>query len=43
MKRIPALILAALVAIVFLSACAHGISVQDAANGKAKCGRTYLK
>ncbi len=29
-------------AIVLLSSCARGITVSEAANGKAKCGR-YLR
>lgn len=29
-------------AILFLSSCSRGITVYDAANGKAKCGR-YVK
>jgi PBP1b-binding outer membrane lipoprotein LpoB len=36
-----------LIIIVFLAfilgSCAHGISPYEAANGKAKCGKTYIK
>jgi predicted small secreted protein len=26
-----------------MSSCSHGITIQDAANGKAKCGKNHLK
>jgi hypothetical protein len=36
------LIIAALTALIF-SSCSRGITVYQAANGKAKCGRNYIK
>ncbi len=36
------LIIAALTTLIF-SSCSRGITVYQAANGKAKCGRTYIK
>jgi hypothetical protein len=30
-------------AIAFLTSCMRGISPEQAANGKAKCGKTYLR
>jgi hypothetical protein len=30
-------------AIIYLASCARGISPYEAANGKAKCGKTYIK
>lgn len=38
MKKITIVLLA----LVMFSSCARGISVQDAANGKARCGM-YLR
>lgn len=32
-----------LLAIVILSSCARGITPTEAANGKAKCGRSFIK
>ncbi|MEO5985323.1 MAG: hypothetical protein ABIP80_07430 [Ferruginibacter sp.] len=29
--------------ILYCSSCARGISPYEAANGKAKCGRNYIK
>jgi hypothetical protein len=28
---------------IILGSCAHGISPYEAANGKARCGKTYIK
>jgi hypothetical protein len=28
---------------VLISSCARGITVEQAANGKAKCGRNYIR
>lgn len=30
-------------AVLFLSSCARGITVEQAANGKARCGRNYIR
>jgi len=32
-----------LFAVGFLTSCARGISPEQAANGKAKCGKTYIR
>lgn len=32
-----------LFALAFLVSCARGISPEQAANGKARCGRTYVR
>jgi hypothetical protein len=37
-----ALIIAVFAALL-LGGCARGITIEQAANGKAKCGRTYIK
>jgi hypothetical protein len=42
MRRIM-LSLIVLFTLVFLISCARGISPEQAANGKAKCGRTYVR
>ena len=36
------LIVTLFIALIFGS-CAHGITVYEAANGKAKCRKTYIK
>ncbi|MFN8250660.1 MAG: hypothetical protein U0V75_02165 [Ferruginibacter sp.] len=28
---------------VFVSSCARGITVEQAANGKARCGKNYIR
>lgn len=33
----------AVFAALLLGSCARGISPYEAANGKAKCGKTYIK
>jgi hypothetical protein len=33
----------AITAISFLVSCARGITVEQAANGKARCGKNYLR
>jgi hypothetical protein len=35
--------LIAIVAISFLVSCARGITTEQAANGKARCGKTYIR
>jgi len=40
MKR--SIVIAAFLAII-LNSCSHGISPYEAANGKARCGKTYIK
>ncbi|HEX2684531.1 MAG TPA: hypothetical protein VHL77_11385 [Ferruginibacter sp.] len=42
MRRIM-LSLIVLFAVIFLASCARGISPEQAANGKARCGRTYIR
>lgn len=42
MKRILQLALL-LIAIGFLHSCARGITPWQAANGSAKCGKTYVR
>jgi hypothetical protein len=42
MRRI-ALSLIVLFTVLFLVSCARGISPEQAANGRAKCGRTYVR
>ncbi|MEO7308697.1 MAG: hypothetical protein ABIR78_04505 [Ferruginibacter sp.] len=42
MRRIM-LSLIVLFALAFLVSCARGISPEQAANGKARCGRTYVR
>ncbi|MEO6539579.1 MAG: hypothetical protein ABIN74_01260 [Ferruginibacter sp.] len=42
MRRII-LSLIVLFTVVFLVSCARGISPEQAANGKAKCGRSYVR
>ncbi len=32
-----------LFALAFLASCARGITVEQAANGKARCGKTYIR
>ncbi len=29
--------------IAFLTSCARGITVEQAANGKARCGKNYIR
>jgi hypothetical protein len=43
MKRLPLFILAIFIIASVFSSCSHGISIQDAANGKAKCGKNHLR
>lgn len=43
MRRLTFVFLATLIVATLLSSCSHGISIQDAANGKAKCGRNHLR
>lgn len=33
----------AVISISFLVSCARGITTEQAANGKARCGRTYIR
>jgi hypothetical protein len=33
----------AIIAISFLVSCARGITVEQAANGKARCGKNYIR
>jgi hypothetical protein len=40
MKKTVMLCVLAVSAAIFMSSCARGITVQEAANGKAKCGRS---
>lgn len=35
--------LIAIVAISFLASCARGITTEQAANGKARCGKSYIR
>ena len=42
MKKAVMICVLAVSAAIFLSSCARGITVSEAANGKAKCGR-YLR
>jgi hypothetical protein len=35
--------LIAVFTIVFLTSCARGITVEQAANGKARCGKNYIR
>ncbi len=42
MRRIV-LALVAVFAITLLFSCMRGISPEQAANGKARCGRTYIR
>ncbi len=42
MRRIV-LALVAVFTIALLFSCARGISPEQAANGKAKCGRNYIR
>jgi hypothetical protein len=42
MRRIM-LSLIVVFAIAFLVSCARGISPEQAANGRAKCGRSYIR
>ncbi|HMI77560.1 MAG TPA: hypothetical protein VK484_02145 [Ferruginibacter sp.] len=42
MRRII-LSLIVLFTVIFLGSCARGISPEQAANGKAKCGRSYVR
>ncbi len=42
MRRIV-LSLTLIAAIAFFVSCARGISPEQAANGKAKCGKTYIR
>ncbi len=42
MRRIV-LSLIVLFTVIFLVSCARGISPEQAANGKAKCGRNYVR
>jgi hypothetical protein len=37
------LLTVAVVAISFLASCARGITIEQAANGKARCGKNYLR
>ncbi|HMK03764.1 MAG TPA: hypothetical protein VK489_06215 [Ferruginibacter sp.] len=31
------------ITVIFLASCARGISPEQAANGRAKCGRSYVR
>jgi hypothetical protein len=42
MRKIVKLSVAIILIAIYCSSCARGISVYEAANGKAKCGR-YLR
>lgn len=42
MRRII-LSLVVLFTVAFLTSCARGISPEQAANGKARCGKNYLR
>ena len=39
------LILSAVIifSLAFLASCARGITIEQAANGKARCGKNYLR
>ncbi|MCX6315540.1 MAG: hypothetical protein NTX08_12465 [Sphingobacteriales bacterium] len=37
------LVIFSLVSVSLLSSCMRGISPEQAANGKAKCGKTYIR
>jgi hypothetical protein len=43
MRRLTLSILAMMIIATLFSSCSHGISIQDAANGKAKCGKNHLR
>ena len=32
-----------LFSLAFLASCARGITIEQAANGKARCGKNYLR
>lgn len=42
MRRIF-LLLIVLFTVAFLTSCARGISPEQAANGKARCGKNYIR
>jgi len=42
MRRIV-ISLIVVITVIFLGSCARGISPEQAANGKAKCGRYYVR
>ncbi len=42
MRRIV-LLFVAIIAISFLFSCARGITVEQAANGKARCGKNFIR
>jgi hypothetical protein len=42
MRRIV-LFFVAIITISFLVSCARGITVEQAANGKARCGKNYIR
>ncbi|MEN9569278.1 MAG: hypothetical protein RL172_509 [Bacteroidota bacterium] len=42
MKKSQLLFLCAATIVLFITACSRGITMQEAANGKAKCGR-YIR
>lgn len=42
MRRIL-LAIAIIFTVVFISSCARGISPEQAANGKARCGKNYIR
>ena len=35
--------LVCIIAILFLVSCARGITTEQAANGKARCGKNYIR
>jgi len=41
--RILILSFVIVIVITFLGSCARGITIEQAANGKAKCGKNYLR
>jgi hypothetical protein len=43
MRRLTIVILAMMIVATVFTSCSHGISIQEAANGKAKCGRNHLR
>ncbi|WP_462262439.1 hypothetical protein [Ferruginibacter sp.] len=41
--RTSILSLVILCAVLFLTSCARGITAEQAANGKARCGKNYIR
>jgi hypothetical protein len=41
--RIILLFFVVISAITFLTSCARGITTEQAANGRARCGKTYIR